>query len=149
MLFVVLNGSKVYTNNLLKWIKYVLKRLNIIPILETSTVYPDELDNIRELVKTIVKGALEGTTVQKFGSIGKPHNQVTISTRHSSKGLEFEVVILLGMEEGNFPYYLSENNTEKLAEEHRVFFVCISRAKRICYLLRSKRITIYSKRYGR
>ncbi|WP_019156817.1 ATP-dependent helicase [Robertmurraya massiliosenegalensis] len=149
MLFEVLNGSKVYTNNLLKWIKYVLKRLNIIPILETSTVYPDELDNIRELVKTIVKGALEGTTVQKFGSIGKPHNQVTISTRHSSKGLEFEVVILLGMEEGNFPYYLSVNNTEKLAEEHRVFFVCISRAKRICYLLRSKRITIYSKRYGR
>lgn len=55
------------------------------------------------------------------------------------------MVILLGMEEGNFPYYLNVNNKEKLAEEHRVFFVCISRAKSICYLLRSKRITVYSK----
>lgn len=149
MLFGILNRSKEYTNNLLEWIKYIFNQLDIIPMLKSSTVYPDEIDNINELIKTIVKGSLAGATVQRFGSIRKPNNQVTISTRHSSKGLEFEVVILLSMEEGNFPYYLNVNNKEKLAEEHRVFFVCISRAKRICYLLRSKRITVYSKRYGR
>ncbi|MBM6617296.1 ATP-dependent helicase [Bacillus suaedaesalsae] len=148
-LYGVLNSSKEYADNLFEWVKYLFRQLNIIPILETSLVYPDEIDNINNFIKTVVKGSLAGATVQRFGSIGKPNNQVTISTRHSSKGLEFEVVILLGMEEGNFPYYLNVNNKEKLAEEHRVFFVCISRAKRICYLLRSKKITVYSKRYGR
>ena len=45
------------------------------------------------------------------------------------------------MEQGNFPYYKNENDPEKLAEERRVFFVSISRAKRVCYLLRSKKYT--------
>ncbi|WP_410492905.1 3'-5' exonuclease [Chryseobacterium sp. 5_R23647] len=46
-----------------------------------------------------------------------PENQVTITTRHSSKGLEFEAVILLGMEEGNFPHYTHLDNPIALAED--------------------------------
>lgn len=147
-LFNVLSKSNVYSHSLLEWIKFVLRDLDVMSILEKSNIYPDEHENIKELVKVILKGNLSGSNIEKFSSIGKPLNQVTLSTRHSSKGLEFEVVILLGMEEGNFPYYLNLNDPKKLAEDHRVFFVCISRAKRICYLLRSKRLTIHSKKYG-
>lgn len=147
-LYNVLTKSKVYSHSLLEWIKFVLRELDAMSILEKSSMYPDEIDNIKELVKVIIKGSLSGSNIEKFSSIGKPLNQVTLSTRYSSKGLEFEVVILLGLEEGNFPFFLSVNDPKKLAEEHRVFFVCISRAKRICYLLRSKRLTIHSKKYG-
>ena len=147
-LFNLLTESKMYLHSLIQWIKFLLKRLDVVPILDESDVYPDELENLRELIKVVDKGSLSGSNVEKFASIGKPLNQVTLSTRHSSKGLEFEVVILLGMEEGNFPFFRNMNNPKKLAEEHRVFFVCISRARSKCYLLRSKKITIHSKRYG-
>ena len=147
-LFSVLTESKVYSHSLLKWVKFTLGSLDLVSLLEKSNVYPDELDNIKELVEVVMKGNLSGSSIEKFSTIGKPLNQVTLSTRHSSKGLEFEVVILLGMEEGNFPFFLSVKDPQKLAEEHRVFFVCISRARRICYLLRSKKITIHSKQYG-
>lgn len=87
-------------------------------------------------------------TLAQFSKIGKPVNQVTVTTRHSSKGLEFEVVIMLGMEEERFPSYYSINSSDpsELEEEHRVFFVCVSRAKRVCYLLRSR---YFKNQYGR
>src|SRR5690606_1548196 len=102
---------------------------------------PDEVDNLKTLLKVSKEGSFKDYDITRFSNLGKPINQVTISTRHSSKGLEFEVVILLGMEKGNFPFYKNENNPEKLNEERRVFFVCISRAKRVCYLLRSRKYT--------
>ncbi|MNV83783.1 ATP-dependent DNA helicase UvrD1 [compost metagenome] len=81
---------------------------------------------------------LKGVPIKRFANLGIPEDQVTITTRHSSKGLEFEAVILLGMEEGKFPYYTHLNNPIALAEDQRLCYVCISRAKKSCILLRSK-----------
>ncbi|MGC3340674.1 3'-5' exonuclease [Enterococcus faecalis] len=44
-----------------------------------------------------------------------------MSTRHSSKGLEFEVVIILGLEDGSFPYYEHEIDGQEYQEDQRVF----------------------------
>ena len=85
----------------------------------------------------------------KFSKLGKPENQITISTRHSSKGLEFEVVVLMGMEENNFPHWatLTYGDEDDLAECNRMCFVCVSRARRACILMRSKKYEFVG-RYG-
>ncbi|PRS35508.1 ATP-dependent helicase [Bacillus sp. NMCC4] len=137
----MLAESRSLTNNLEEWLNFVIEELKLNSVLERSKVYPNELDNLSLLFQAIKDQNQSNYDLEKFVNIGKPVNQVTVSTRHSSKGLEFEVVIMLGMEDGTFPYYLNVNDPKKLSEDRRVFFVCVSRAKRICYLLRSKKYT--------
>ena len=49
-------------------------------------------------------------------------------TIHASKGLEFPVVFLTGLEDGLFPLYSSLDVKEKLEEERRLYYVGITRA---------------------
>lgn len=90
------------------------------------------------MLKEISEDNYKNYDINRFSNIGKTKNQITITTRHSSKGLEFEVIILLGMEEGKFPDYRKVNNLEELEEENRLCFVSVSRAKSTCILIRSK-----------
>ena len=66
-------------------------------------------------------------------------NKIQCLTIHQAKGLEFEVVFLIGLEEGNFPMN-TDNRISELYEERRLFFVAITRAKRFLYISCSKRI---------
>lgn len=61
-------------------------------------------------------------------------NHVTMMTIHSSKGLEFEHVYLVGLEENLFPSQLSLNSRTDLEEERRLFYVAVTRAKETCNL---------------
>ena len=56
-------------------------------------------------------------------------------TVHSSKGLEFPVVFIAGMDEGLFPLYNSLDNKEELEEERRLFYVALTRAQERVYIL--------------
>jgi DNA helicase-2/ATP-dependent DNA helicase PcrA len=47
----------------------------------------------------------------------------------SSKGLEFDVVLLAGADEDSIPYYLSVNDPTKLSEDRRKFYVSVTRAR--------------------
>ncbi|MHB8064331.1 MAG: 3'-5' exonuclease, partial [Ruminiclostridium sp.] len=141
-LFNVLLNTDVSKENLLNWLKSVLADLDINAMLLDSEVYPDELDNIKKLLEEAADEQYKDYDISKFSKLGKPDNQVTLSTRHSSKGLEFEVVIMLGLEEGNFPDYRKVDNPDELAEENRMCFVCVSRAKRVCILIASKHYAI-------
>lgn len=58
---------------------------------------------------------------------------VRLMTIHASKGLEFPVVFIVGMDEDVFPSRLSDS-TAALEEERRLFYVAITRAKQLCYL---------------
>ena len=60
---------------------------------------------------------------------------VLISTVHAAKGLEFEVVFVVGVEEGLFPHSKSLQTTHDPDEERRLFYVAVSRAKSKLYLL--------------
>lgn len=61
-------------------------------------------------------------------------NHVTLMTIHSSKGLEFKHVYLVGLEENLFPSQMALNSRTDLEEERRLFYVAVTRAKESCTL---------------
>jgi DNA helicase-2/ATP-dependent DNA helicase PcrA len=64
---------------------------------------------------------------------GPPHldeDWLTLSTAHSAKGLEWEAVHLIAAYDGNFPADMSTGSEEGIAEERRLFYVALTRARR-------------------
>jgi DNA helicase-2/ATP-dependent DNA helicase PcrA len=59
---------------------------------------------------------------------------VSLMTIHSSKGLEFPVVFVVGLEENLFPSQLSLNSRADLEEERRLFYVAVTRAEKTLHL---------------
>jgi DNA helicase-2/ATP-dependent DNA helicase PcrA len=59
-------------------------------------------------------------------------NKITLMTIHSSKGLEFPHVYLVGVEENLFPSQMSLNTRSELEEERRLFYVAVTRAEKTC-----------------
>ena len=64
-------------------------------------------------------------------------------TIHGAKGLEFDVVFLIGMEDGIFPHSNSFMEEDGLEEERRLCYVGITRAKEILYLTNARRRLLY------
>ncbi|HIU80545.1 MAG TPA: UvrD-helicase domain-containing protein [Candidatus Coproplasma excrementipullorum] len=73
-------------------------------------------------------------------------NYVTLATIHSVKGLEFDNVIICGLEDGIMPSSRSENDPKSLEEERRLMYVAITRARKKLYLTRSKSRYLYGRR---
>lgn len=65
---------------------------------------------------------------------GEDRNHVTMMTIHSSKGLEFRHVFLVGLEENLFPSQMVLNSRTELEEERRLFYVAVTRAMETCTL---------------
>jgi DNA helicase-2/ATP-dependent DNA helicase PcrA len=65
------------------------------------------------------------------------HGQVTLMTVHTAKGLEFPIVFVTGMEDGTFPHQRSLGDPQELAEERRLAYVAITRARERLYLTRA------------
>ena len=72
-------------------------------------------------------------------------DEITLMTIHGAKGLEFDVVFLVGMEEGIFPHSNSFDEEDGLEEERRLCYVGITRAKEILYLTNSRRRMLYGR----
>ncbi|MCW5817929.1 MAG: UvrD-helicase domain-containing protein [Labilithrix sp.] len=80
---------------------------------------------------------LHSLTLQTNEEDEEPGNQVTLSTLHGSKGLEFDVVFLIGCEEGLIPHQRTLDvrvtddgaNASDVEEERRLFYVGVTRAK--------------------
>lgn len=92
-----------------------------------------ETDEVEEGQDTMDKGL--GTYLQDIMLLTSADNEkddterVSMMTIHSAKGLEFEVVFGVGLEEGLFPSQMSVNSREDLEEERRLFYVAVTRAK--------------------
>ncbi|OMG12108.1 ATP-dependent DNA helicase PcrA [Actinomyces naeslundii] len=63
--------------------------------------------------------------------------QITLMTVHTAKGLEFPVVFVTGMEDGTFPHARSLAEETELAEERRLAYVALTRARERLYLTRA------------
>ena len=107
----------------------------------------DRFDNIAELLTSIEEFSirepdaslsrfLEDVSLQTdIDHWNDSDNRVTMMTVHSSKGLEFPVVFVVGLDEGLFPLYNSLENKKELEEERRLFYVALTRAQERVYLL--------------
>ncbi len=73
--------------------------------------------------------------------------RVALMTLHTSKGLEYPVVFIAGMEEGLFPHQRSnENNEENIEEERRLCYVGMTRARQLLYLTNTLSRELYGQR---
>ena len=146
--------------SLLQLAQNLLKRMQLRDILTQE--FPDyvaqeKIENIEELLTAIdrFEHESEDKSLQAFlsqisllsdvDSFSESNEKVTLMTLHSAKGLEFPVVFLVGLEEGIFPHYLSNNNNNALEEERRLCYVGITRAKEELYLSYALSRELYGK----
>lgn len=76
--------------------------------------------------------------VSDIDNLGEEGEVLTLMTVHLSKGLEFPVVFVSGLEEGLFPHIQSTDDQLNLEEERRLFYVAMTRAMERLYILHSR-----------
>ena len=103
-------------------------------LLEQEPGLADEKDTLGELMASAERGPLHAFTVKIFGNQGKSPDQINLMTLHSSKGLEFQAVIMVGLENGVFPSSYDRTD-EQLEEAARLFYVGVTRAKTQIHLI--------------
>ena len=109
------------------------------------------LENLGQLVSSIktyadqkgeeatLQGFLEEVAlISDLDSYDEETDVVVMMTMHSAKGLEYEYVFLVGLEEGIFPSEMARRSDEELEEERRLCYVGITRAKKQLYLSSSQ-----------
>jgi DNA helicase-2/ATP-dependent DNA helicase PcrA len=72
--------------------------------------------------------------------------RITLMTLHTSKGLEYPVVFIAGMEEGLFPHIRPQDITHEIEEERRLCYVGMTRARRLLYLTNALSRELYGNR---
>jgi len=120
----------------------VLKRTGYLAELEAErTVEADgRVENIAELVGQAAQyeqldAFLEATAlVSDQDQVDADGSQVLLMTIHTAKGLEFDVVTIIGLEDGAFPHLRSLAEPDELEEERRLAYVAITRARRRLHL---------------
>ena len=113
------------------------------------------VENVRELLTVAKKydAFKEGEGLRLFleevalvadtDNIDQSSEAVHLMTLHSAKGLEFQYVFIVGLEEGILPHSRSMLSETEMEEERRLMYVGITRAKKKVYLLFTKMRTIY------
>ena len=68
---------------------------------------------------------------------------ITLMTVHAAKGLEFDYIFLVGMDEGIFPHNRSLSSDDELEEERRLCYVAVTRAKKKLFITSTVRRMLY------
>ena len=82
---------------------------------------------------------LENVALVEQTDVKNKDNSVTLMTLHASKGLEFRMVFMIGMEEGMFPHSRSLLDRHELEEERRLCYVGMTRAMEELYFSYARR----------
>lgn len=146
--------------SLTELIDYVLKESGIKESLESEkTLEADiRLENLEEF-KSITKNFEESegiVSLEDFldelslvSDVSEQKNEteekVTLMTMHAVKGLEFDYVFVIGMEEGLFPHSNSMESSDELEEERRLCYVAITRAKKKLYIVNARSRMLYGR----
>ncbi|QWF80989.1 ATP-dependent helicase [Amycolatopsis sp. CA-230715] len=89
----------------------------------------DDAVEVERMRVALATGGLRGVSIVELAERARKVDRVEVTTMTSSKGLEFDVVLLVGANEGNIPSYHSGSDSAKIAEDGRKFYVSITRAR--------------------
>jgi DNA helicase-2/ATP-dependent DNA helicase PcrA len=119
----------------------------------------DRLQNVQELYNAVLQFQEENpedpslvaflasaSLASDTDDLSEDQQKVSLMTLHSSKGLEFPVVFLVGLEQGLFPNYRSMENPAALEEERRLCYVGITRAQERLFLSYARERRLYGNR---
>ncbi len=108
------------------------KMQNLEELVNAASLYPATFDGLTEFLEAI---ELDSAREQESSEDA----QVVLITMHNTKGLEFERVIITGLEDGLFP---RDGDSSEIEEERRLFYVAVTRAKDQLHLTscRSRRV---------
>lgn len=124
--------------------------------LESSPTSISRWENVQELLSAVTEFCEENPdkdiadfleSISLIADVDKwndSRNAVTLMTLHSAKGLEFPVVIMVGMEEGLFPLYNGHTDSMEVEEERRLCYVGMTRARERVFMT----YTRYRHRFG-
>lgn len=103
---------------------------NVQELISAVAEFTDTADESRSLGDFLQEISL----MTDVDNLEEEANQVTLMTLHGSKGLEFPVVFVTGLEEGLFPLARATEKREELEEERRLFYVGVTRAEQQLFL---------------
>lgn len=119
----------------------------------------DRLQNVQELYNAVLQfeeensddNSLSGflasaSLASDLDDVGEEQTKVSLMTLHSSKGLEFPVVFLVGLEQGLFPNFRSLDDPAALEEERRLCYVGITRAQERLFISYARERRLYGTR---
>ncbi|MBD1845383.1 DNA helicase PcrA [Cyanobacteria bacterium FACHB-63] len=119
----------------------------------------DRLQNVQELYNAVLQfeeeneddksliGFLAGASLASdLDDVQEETTKVSLMTLHSSKGLEFPIVFLVGLEQGLFPSYRSLDDPAAIEEERRLCYVGITRAQERLFLSHARERRLYGNR---
>ena len=128
-------------------ISHILTKMKYVDYLKEDPLsFDDRKENIDELItkanqayknnQSLVK-FLEDIALATTKIENAKDDSLKLMTLHNSKGLEFETVFIVGLEEDLFPHVNSKNSQEEIEEERRLLYVGMTRAKKNLYITHS------------
>jgi len=118
---------------LLEWL-YAFTKQGLYANIKNEPTMADEVEALKSLHEACKDGKpLAQYTVANFGGQRGSPDRLNLTTIHSAKGLEYDVVIMMGLEQGRIPYYKVSPSQEK--EARRLFYVAMTRARHEVHLL--------------
>ena len=152
--------ESMYDKSLTDFVEELIEQTGYVRALEASKTEENQtrIENIRELEGAVseyqelnpeagLSEFLENVAlISDIDNMNQTSGAVTLMTLHSAKGLEFDAVFLVGMEEGVFPLSRSLFDESALEEERRLAYVGITRAKKRLFLSHARTRLLYNAR---
>ncbi|HTQ25805.1 MAG TPA: UvrD-helicase domain-containing protein [Candidatus Binataceae bacterium] len=117
------------------------RRQNVAEMLSAADAFDAEGEN-GGLADFLERVAL----VSDADQVASRGGRAALMTLHTSKGLEYPVVFIAGMEEGLFPHFRSGDDGREIEEERRLCYVGMTRARRLLYLTNTLTRELYGQR---